>query len=120
MPTLNQKVIAAAIEGFELQKVELDAQIATLRALLPSGQPLQAPTVAPARRRFTDATRKRMAAAQQKRWDAYNEAKAEAPPAKKKRTLSAAGRRNIIAALKRRWAAQKAGKAGKRTMAAHA
>ena len=53
------------------------------------------------------AARRRIAAAQRKRWAAVrksqSQGKAEAAP--KKRKLSAAGRRAIIAATKKRWAA---------------
>ena len=53
--------------------------------------------------------RRRIAAAQRKRWAALKNAQA-APP-KPKRKLSAAGRRAIIEATKKRWAAIRAAKA---------
>jgi hypothetical protein len=53
--------------------------------------------------------RRRIAAAQRKRWAAVKNAKA-APP-KPKHKLSAAGRRAIIEATKKRWAAVRAAKA---------
>jgi len=79
MPTLTPLVIAAAIKGFELQKLELDGKIAELRALLPGAKPLAAAQVSPA----------------------------NAPPAKKKRSMSAAGRKAIALGQQKRWAAKK-------------
>jgi hypothetical protein len=57
---------------------------------------------------MSSAARKRIAAAQKKRWAEYHRSK-EAPA--KKRKLSAAGRQRIIEATKKRWAAVRAQKA---------
>ena len=36
-PRLTPEIIHAAIDGFEAQKLRIDAQIADLRAMLPGG-----------------------------------------------------------------------------------
>jgi len=116
MPTkLTPEIIAAAIDGFEAQKQQIDSKIADLRALLPGGSPKTAGTPeAPPhkRKRFSAAARKRMKEAQRLRWakirgEAVPASKAT-EPAKPKRKLSKAGRARIVAALKKRWAAKKA------------
>ena len=115
MPTkLANEIIIAAIEGFESQKAQIDAQIAELRQML-SGRPAET-AVAPKparrkRRKMSAAGRARIAEAQRKRW--AESKKAPAPSAAKaapkpKRKLSAAGRRAIVAAAKKRWAAKRA------------
>ena len=119
MPTkLTPEIIAAAIDGFEVQKQHLDSKIADLRAMLPGGShetnsTLEAP--ARKRKRFSAAARKRMKEAQRLRWakirgEAAPASKA-AEPVKPKRKLSKAGRARIVAALKKRWAAKKAAQA---------
>jgi hypothetical protein len=117
MPTnkLTAEIINAAVEGFEQQKLRIDAQIAELRQMLHGG-PTEAAAAPKAptgkRRKMSVAVRKRMGDAQRKRWA---EAKKESEPSpvapeasKPKRKLSAAGKAAIVAALKKRWAAKKA------------
>jgi hypothetical protein len=116
-PNISKEIINAAIEGFELQKQRLDAQIAELRQMLnggsaKSGEPDDASAPKLARRTMSAAARKRIGDAQRKRW-ASTKPKAEKPsrtakatPAKK-RKLSPAGRAAIVAALKKRWAEKK-------------
>jgi hypothetical protein len=111
---LTSEIINAAIVGFEQQKVQIDAQIAALRAMLPSGIPAAAitPDGSPRRRRkLSAAARARIAEAQRKRWAEAK--KRSEPPAlaavpKRKRKLSAAGRKAISEATKRRWALKRA------------
>jgi hypothetical protein len=55
--------------------------------------------------------RRRIAAAQKKRWAVLKQAKTEQAKPKQKRRLSAAGRKAIIEATKKRWAAVRAAKA---------
>ena len=72
MPTqkFNTAILLAAIEGFEQQKLRIDAQIAELRAMLPGG-PVVTPEAPIAKRRpMSAAARKRMSEAQTKRWAA--------------------------------------------------
>jgi cell division septum initiation protein DivIVA len=118
MPTqkLTNEIIIAAIEGFESQKHRIDDQIAELRSLLPGGtaEPAATPE-APTRKRkkFSAASRRKMAMAQKARWakiKGESESPAPATPEapKAKRKLSKAGKAAIVAALKKRWAAKKA------------
>jgi hypothetical protein len=116
MPTqkLTAEIITAAIEGFESQKRRIDDQITELRLLLPGGPAESAATPeAPTRKRkkFSTASRRKMAMAQKARWakiKGESEPPAPAMPAKPKRKLSKAGKAAIVAALKKRWAAKKA------------
>lgn len=113
---LNHDIFTAAIEGFEVQKKRLDAQIAELRQLMTGGkaEPVDAtPKPAGQRRKMSAAGRKRIAEAQRKRWAAIKTpgavAKTAKPVVKKpKRKLSAEGRQRIIDATKKRWAAVRA------------
>jgi hypothetical protein len=112
---LDNDILAAAIEGFEVQKKRLDTRIAELRQLLTGGnaEPTATPKPAGRRRRISAAGRKRMAEAQRKRWAAIKTpgaaAKTAKPVANKpKRRLSAEGRQRIIDATKKRWAAVRA------------
>jgi hypothetical protein len=74
MPTqkLTNEIIAAAVEGYEAQKIRIEGKIAELRAMLPGGSPEAAAVPeAPARKRkISAAARRRMAIAQKKRWAA--------------------------------------------------
>jgi hypothetical protein len=114
MPTLSKQIIEAAIAGFEGQKLHIDAQIAELRAMLNGGPatPVTEPKPAPATRKMSPATLRRMREGQQRRWA---KAKGESatplqvvPASKPKRRLSAAGKAAIVIALKKRWAEKKA------------
>ena len=117
MPThkLTPEIINAAVEGFEQQKLRIDAQIAELRQML-TGTPTAtaaAPEVPKGKRRMSAAARKRIGDAQRKRWaESKKESVPSSPVApeapKPKRRLSAAGKAAIVAALKKRWAAKRA------------
>jgi hypothetical protein len=118
MPTqkLTNEIIAAAIEGFEVQKTRINQRIAELQVMLSSG-PAESATMPEAperkRRKFSAAARKRMKEAQQRRWakirgESESPAPGAAKPAKAKRRISTEGLRRIIAATKRRWRLQKA------------
>jgi hypothetical protein len=117
--TLTAEIIAAAIDGYEFQKTRIDTKIAELRSLLTGGptEPAVAPE-APTRKRkkFSAASRRKMAMAQKARWAKIKgepEPSAPAPPepAKPKRRISKAGLARIIAATKQRWARVRAAKA---------
>src|SRR3981081_2980192 len=106
MPTqkLNPEIIAAAIEGFEQQKLHIDGQIVQLRALL-NGSPEEAaaPAEAPTGRRkgFSAATRRKMARAQKARWATKGESESPSettPESPKRRGMSVAGRKAIAEA----------------------
>jgi len=122
--TISTGTLKAAIIGMRLQREKLDSAIGELEqflkaaeSLTPDPQPT-APTQATAgtkgKRDMSAAARKRIAAAQKKRWADYHKQQeiASAPvlqpiAEKPKRVLSAKGRRAIIAAAKRRHAKQR-------------
>jgi hypothetical protein len=73
--TKNHSLLTAALEGLELQKQRIDEQIREVRALLGKsparrGRPPRS-TVKRAAVRLSSAARKRIAAAQKRRWAAY-------------------------------------------------
>ena len=119
MPTFTPEIIHAAIDGFEQQKVRIDAQIAQLRAMLPGGSAgiAAAPGADPAKRKMSAAARRRMALGQQRRWAATRGTAEPASqpipaPSKPKRKMSAAGKAAIAAAQRKRWGAKRAEAAG--------
>jgi hypothetical protein len=107
---MKREIILGAIEGFEARKRRLDVQIAELQATLHGidGDAVPQPAEPPvAKKRFSAAARRRMAAAQRARWEAHNaanQAVKEGSPEKPRRKFSAAARRNIAAAAQKRWA----------------
>jgi len=108
---LTPEIIAAAIAGFESQRLHIDSQIADLSAMLNGTRPdTDAASHHDQRRKVSAAARKRMAEGQRRRWAAakgLSEAATTTSP-KRKRRLSAAGRAAIVAALKKRWALKRA------------
>ena len=76
MPRISKSLeetafLTAALEGLELQKVRIEAQLAQVRAMLGGKKPKapEAAAVAPAKKRqLSPAARKRIAAAQKRRW----------------------------------------------------
>jgi hypothetical protein len=127
MPTqkLTPEIIAAAIDGYEFQKTRIDAKIAELRAMLPDGPAETAATPelpTHKRKKFSAASRRKMAMAQKARWAKIKgeseppaPARAEAP--KPKRQISKEGMARIIAATKKRWRLQKAARAASKKAA---
>ena len=99
---LTPEIITAAVEGFEQQKLRIDAQIAELRAML-TGTPTEPATPESPkgkRRKMSAAARKRMGDAQRKRWAASKKESGPSSPVapevpKPKRKLSAAGKAAI-------------------------
>ena len=67
---LTPEIVRAAIAGFQQERLQIDAQIAELRAMLFSGNTAtNSPgSTAPKRRRFSAESRRRMALAQRARW----------------------------------------------------
>ena len=121
MPTrkFTNEILNAAILGLESQKDKLDVQIAAIRQMLdghrsePTAIP-EAPTRK--RKRFSAASRRKMALAQKARWAKLrgeSEPAKAAATAKPKRKLSAAGRKAIAEATRKRWATVRAAKAKK-------
>jgi hypothetical protein len=110
--TIDSSILEAALVGYQHERDAIEAKIAEIRRQLGGQTPrASAPEgESPAKRVRGAAARKRMAAAQRKRWAEFKKAK-EAPAPVKKRRLSAAGRKRIIAATKKRWAEVRAKKA---------
>jgi|ERR1035441_8563569 hypothetical protein len=117
MPTkLTNEIINAALLGFEAQKRHIDTQIAELKIILSGGPAESAATPeAPTRKRkkFSAASRRKMAMAQKARWAKIKGESEPTAPAPKKRKLSAAARARLVANLKKARAAKVANKAGK-------
>jgi hypothetical protein len=106
MARADQDFLAMALVGYESEKSKIDAAIKEIQARLGHGSPKATAdgAVAPAKRVLSAAARRRIGAAQRKRWAVLKKSQAQSA-APKKRKLSAAGRRAIIAATKKRWAA---------------
>jgi hypothetical protein len=108
MPTnkFTKEIITAAIEGFEGQKLRLDAQIAELRQML-DGHPTETvatPEAAPRKRKISAAARKRMAIGQKARWAKLrgeSGLSVVATPEPPKRKISAARKAALLANLKK-------------------
>jgi hypothetical protein len=111
---LTQPIIEAAIKGYLAQKAEIDSQIAELRSMLPGGIRMS-PAATPSetgrpRKKFSAATRRKMAAAQRARYSKLRQGSEPTEAATTKHKMSAAGRKAIAAAAKKRWKAIKAAK----------
>ncbi len=67
-------ILRAALTGYQAERDRIDAAMAAIR--LRFGQKADGPSLAPARpkRKLSVAARKRIAAAQKKRWAAYRKA----------------------------------------------
>jgi hypothetical protein len=79
---LHTLILEAALAGLELQRQHIDQQIAQVRSLLrPRAKKRAAVAQAPAKpkRRISLAGRKRIAAAQRKRWAGLKEAQQAMP-----------------------------------------
>jgi len=125
---LTPEIIRAAIDGFENQKKQIDAQIAELRGLLDGNAPATGTTpeaVPRKRKKFSSAAIKRMREAQKRRWAKVRResepAQVPASPAKSKRKFSPQAKARLVANLRKARAA-KAAKAkaagGKKTVKA--
>jgi len=114
---IDHGILNAALSGLEFEKSRLDAVITEIKAELGQPGPGRPPKpisdaaeqAAPKRGGMSAAGKRRIAAAQRKRWAALKAAQVEL--AKPKRKMSAAGRARIIAATKKRWAAYHKAKA---------
>jgi hypothetical protein len=113
--------LQAALVGYQVRLDELSAKMSEIQKRLGQtrgGGDIPTPFAKasdPGRKRVMSASaRKRIGAAQKKRWAEFH--KAGAAPAKK-REMSAAGRKRIIAANRKRWAAFRAAKGAPRKTA---
>jgi hypothetical protein len=77
MKTTDHALLEAALFGYQHQREQIDAKIAELRHELGAKSPAAAKAPAPAghKRQMSTAARKRIAAAQKKRWAEYHKAK---------------------------------------------
>jgi len=120
MSTLDRETLEAALVGYEHQIRTIDLKIEQLRAHLRGHVAPQSQNVPVRKRRgFSAATKKRMAAAQRKRWanknaEAETESAEAAAPARatkkaagKRTPMSAEARERIAAAQRKRWATAK-------------
>jgi hypothetical protein len=106
--TLTPQIALAAIAGLELQKTQIDSQIADLRSLLDGDRTESTATPSEAgtrkRKKFSLASRRKMAAAQKARWAGINKAKPSqsdtSEASKPRRKFSAATRRKMAATQK--------------------
>jgi hypothetical protein len=82
MPTqkLTTEILAAALEGFEVQKRRIDEQIAQLRQMLDGGRSEQASETPKRKRKISAAGKRAIAAATKRRWAAFRAAKAAEKP----------------------------------------
>jgi hypothetical protein len=97
---INNDLLAMALIGYEAEAAKIDATVAEIQAQLGlRGAKVATDGVVPAKRVMSALARKRIAAAQRKRWAAIKQAKSEP-----KRTLSAAARKRIGDGQRKRWA----------------
>jgi hypothetical protein len=86
--TPSREILEAALQGLELQRQKLDDQIAQVRSLLgrrvgrpPKGGPASVVTSSSAsdgpKRQLSEEARKRIAAAQKRRWAAFRKNKSQ-------------------------------------------
>lgn len=120
--------LSGIIQHLEHQKTAIERALAALRQIEGIATPATAEVISPAvaeaptrkRRKFTAASRRKMALAQKARWakikGEIEEPSLPAPePSKPKRRISAEGMKRIIAATKKRWRLQRAASAVKTT-----
>lgn len=105
---LDASLLEAALIGFEQMKRNVEEKIIDIRRRLGSGGITSDGATGQIHKRSA-AARRRMAAAQRKRWAAV---KAQPKLVTAKHTMSAAARKKIAAAQRKRWALVKAKKAG--------
>ena len=109
--TTDRTLLEAALFGYQHQRDEIEAKMAEIHRLLRTSSAKPAPATATAaplqKRTISAAGRRRIAAAQRKRWAAQKGVK-QTPP--KKRHMSAAGKKRIADAARKRWAEYRAQK----------
>ena len=101
----DRDLLAMALIGYEAEIGKINAAIAEIRARLgrqAAGQP------APRKWTMSAAGRRRIAAAQRKRWAVVKQGGKTAAP--KKRKISAAARKRMADATRKRWAAYRKAK----------
>jgi hypothetical protein len=104
----DTSLLQAALLGFEHMKRDVEEKIAEIQGRLGAGAGAGSEAAAKPKRTLSAAARRRIAAAQKKRW-----ALLKAKQAKPRRVLSASARKRIAAAQRKRWALTKAKAAAK-------
>jgi hypothetical protein len=108
MAKFDIDTLQAALVGYQHQLDQFTAKIEEIRRQIAGGPAGSAPPApATTRRTMSAAARKRTAAAQRARWQAYHAEHGQPKRPAGKRKLSPEGRARIIAALKKRWASKK-------------
>jgi len=119
MSKFDVEILQAAIIGLQHESSRIDEKIAEIRARI--GGTNRAVTTdgnKPVRKRALSASaRRRIAAAQRRRWATFRKTgqgtepvKQQKPAKAKKRNISAAGKKRIAEATRKRWAAFRAAK----------
>jgi hypothetical protein len=109
----DAQLLQAALVGYEHQRSIVEERTAELRREL-AGAPAGSAEGNTPRRGMSAAGRRRIAAAQRKRWAELKKASVM-PPVKTKRKISAAARKRIADATRKRWKAYRAAKAAAAT-----
>jgi hypothetical protein len=113
----NTELLQAALFGYQHQHAMLGERIAEISRELGGGAGSSTVDTAKPKRTMSADARRRIGAAQRKRWAEAKEATgtpAKKAGTKKKRHMSAEGRQNIAEATRKRWAAYRAEKAAKK------
>jgi hypothetical protein len=115
----DPELLNAALVGYEHERAVIVEKIAEIQRQLGNRAAAPSTNGAKPRRQMSPATRRRIAAAQQRRWAAFHKAQepakktvtAQKGAAQTTRRMSAAARKRISEATKKRWAAYRAKKA---------
>jgi len=115
----DPELLKAALVGYEHERAVIVEKIAEIQRQLGNRAAAPSTNGAKPRRQMSPAARRRIAAAQRKRWAAFHKAQeptkktvtAQKGAARPTRRLTAAARKRISEATKKRWAAYRAKKA---------
>ena len=110
--TADTSLLEAALIGFQQMRRDVEEKIADIRRQLSGNGTSAAVPSQTGRRPLSPAARRRIAAAQRKRWAAIKAQSKPSKPVGAKRTMSPAARKKIAAAQRKRWALVKAKKVG--------
>jgi hypothetical protein len=117
MASIDAQTLQAALIGYQHEHSVILQRIAEIQSQLRgagAGKSTGEKMAGGRKRVMSAAARKRIAAAQRKRWAAYHDSTGGKPAAKKtgskKRRLSPEGRARIAEAARKRWAAARANK----------
>jgi hypothetical protein len=111
----DHELLEAALVGYRHLRDQIEEKIAEIRSQIGTAPEVELDVVPPSapqlkRRVISAAGRRRIAAAQRKRW-AERKPSESAPAPAKKRAISALGKKHIADATRKRWAEYRAQKA---------